>query len=266
MAITIVSHQIANIQDALPNVPNLAGGRARFTCARMHCEGAVRFNGLATNDRVGWHIGWIQAQWIETNTGYYRGQADRHGSILIQRGRPPARTTQACRDTSGPVNDIFTDRTDPREFQVLLLADDFPCTVRVESNEDPSENYPLILTNTRTHQPNFLQEVQLEFHFCTVLTVEEPGPRFHHLAAFYWNVHWQFRFWPRVFPAPNETQWHRPVPVTGGVGAHHSRVIEGTPTDGRFVSLLTTDQALSCVGLADQEKADARNRQDFTKW
>src|SRR5262249_5920950 len=131
MAITIVSHQITNIQDALPNVPNLAGGRARFTCAPMHCEGAVRFNGFSTDDRVGCHVGWIQAEWIGTNTGYSRGQADRHGSILIQRGRPPARTTQACRDTSGPVNDIFTDRTDPREFQVLLLADDFPCTVRV---------------------------------------------------------------------------------------------------------------------------------------
>jgi len=266
MAITIVSHQITNIQNAFPNVPNFAGGNANFSCAPMHCEGAVRFNGLPADDRTGWHVGWIQAQWIETNTGYYRGQFDRDGSISIQRGRPPVRMSQACRDTSGPVGDIFTDPTDPLEFQILLLADDFPCTVNVESNDHPGETYPLILTNAITNKPNFLQEVQLEFHFCTVLSVQDPTLNFHHLAAFYWNVHWQYRFLPRVFPNPLDAQWFPPTPVAGGIGAHHSGVIEGTPTDKRFSGFLTSDQVSSCVDLANLETADPRNRRDFPRW
>ena len=49
----------------------------------------------------------IQAQWIETNWGYYRGQHNSDGSLFVQRARPPARPAQACRDTVGPVGDIF---------------------------------------------------------------------------------------------------------------------------------------------------------------
>jgi hypothetical protein len=229
----------------------------------MHCEGIVQFQGLPADPRPGWQVGWVQAQWIETNWGDYRGQQDHDGSIFIQRARPPARAHQACRDTSGPVGDIFTDPTDIREFKPIPPGA-FPISVRVESNDPPGEAYPLILTNAHTGKPNFLHEVQLEFHFCTVLTVRDPGRTFHHQAHFYWNLHWQFRFHPLAFPAPTDAQWtsHR---VAAGTSAHHSHAFSGKPTDARFSGVLTTHQTDSCVNLAAHATAHP-NRQDFRRW
>jgi hypothetical protein len=205
-----------------------------------------------------------QSVWIETSWGEYRGQFDKDGSIFVQRARPPARPFQACRDTSGPVGDIFTSPNDPLEFSTIP-AGPFPIHVAVESNDPPGEGYDLILTNSLTGKPNFLHEVQLEFHFCTVLTVRDPGLRFHHQAHFYWNVHWQYRFRPHVFPAPTDDQWKLPVPVPGGNGAHHSAAIVGGPTDRRFSGVLTTPQIFSCVDLAEAE-SDNPNRRDFRRW
>src|SRR5262245_51967466 len=129
MTITILSSSITHITNATPNAPVPLGTNMTFSCAAMHCEGAVRFNGDAADVRDDWVVGWVQAQWIETNWANYRGQFDNHGSIFIQRARPPARPRQGCRDTSGPVADIFTDPTDPREFQPLPAATPFPLTV-----------------------------------------------------------------------------------------------------------------------------------------
>ena len=263
MAISIVSGRITTIRPASTNPPTFGGGDANFGGSPMHVEGIVRFNGLPADSRAGWQIGWIQAQWIETNWGYYRGQVDHDGSIFVQRARPPARPSQACRDTSGPVGDIFTDPTDPREFKTIL-AGPFPIDVRVESNDPPGESYPLILTNSHTHKPNFLHEVQLEFHFCTVLTVQDPSRRFHHQAHFYWNVHWQYHFRPLAFPSPTDAQW-TPSPVARGNASHHGHAISGTPTDHRFIGVLTTPQSSSCVDLANHESSHP-NQRHFPRW
>jgi len=234
----------------------------------MHCEGEVKFNGAAGDARAGWQVGWIQAQWIETNWAYYRGQHNTDGSIFLQRGRPPARPRQACRDTSGAVATIFTDPTDLRVLQTLPAAGAFPLLVKVQSNDPPGERYRAVQTNTATGKPNFIHEIQLEFHFCTVLSVRDPSLNFHHLAHFYWNVHWQYRFHPIAFP-PGDASW-RIEAVAGGNTAAASHAIAGPTADARFAGVLTTAQAKSCVDLAgDSERAVASpgaNRREFRVW
>ena len=264
MAITIASGRITAIRNASPQAPTFSGGRARFACTPMHCEGVVQFNDSGADDRRQWRVGWVQAQWIETTWGNYRGQKVGDGSIFLQRARPPARPRQACRDTSGPVADIFTDPGDPREFSPIP-AGPMPISVSVESNDPPGESYLLILQNSKAgNKPNFLQEVQVEFHFCTVLTVRDDSLNFHHQAHFYWNVHWQYRFHPQVFPSPTDAQWIA-TPVAKGIGAHHSHAIAGTPQDARFANVLTSAQVSSCVDIATAE-SNSPNVQEFPVW
>ncbi len=271
MTIAIVpgSGKITRIVSAQSARPTISGGFVNFAPGRaMHCEGEVRFSGAAGDSRAGWQVGWIQAQWIETNWAYYRGQANPDGSIFLQRGRPPARPRQACRDTSGAVSTIFTDPTDPREFQTLPTTGNFPLLIKVQSNDPPGESYAAVQTNSLTGRPNFIQEVQLEFHFCTVLSVRDPAGGFHHLAHFYWNVHWQYRFQPTRFP-PGDANWRIDAVARGNTAAV-SHAIAGPTADPRFAGVLTTAQTKSCVDLAgdSQRVASARgpNRREFSVW
>ena len=271
MAIAIIpgSGRITHIDAAGSDAPTINGGVWNFAPdPAMHAEGEVRFNGAAGDPRAGWHVGWIQAQWIETNWAYYRGQFNNHGSLFLQRGKPPARPRQACRDTSGAVATIFTDPTDPKEFQDLPAAGAFPLTINVETNDPPGENYNAEEDNGATGQPNYLHEVQLEFHFCTVLTVQDPAGRFHHQAHFYWNVHWQYRFQPTAFP-PADGDWRVPAAVAGGNTAAASRAFSGAPADARFANVLTTAQTKSCVDLAGDSARAVQNtpvRREFAVW
>jgi len=272
MAISIVpgSGVIAAIRPPQAAAPANVGGQATFkTNVGMHCEGRVRFNGQAADPRAGWQVGWVQAQWVETNWAYYRGQTDHDGSLFLQRGRAPARPQQACRDTSGPVATIFTDPTDPREFKTLP-AGAFPVDVAVESNDSPGEAYALIENNSLTGAPNFLREIQLEFHFCTALTVRDPAGNFQHQAHFYWNMRWRYDFQPTAFPAPADGQWTITA-VAEGNGTAASRAFGGPPTDNRFTGVLVTPQVSSCVDLAGASAqavavVGSANRREFRRW
>ncbi|HWF46649.1 MAG TPA: hypothetical protein VG168_06570 [Bryobacteraceae bacterium] len=272
MAISIVpgSGKITKIQGGKSVAPTISGGIANFSVRpSMHTEGEVQFNGLPGDPIAGWHVGWIQAEWVETNWANYEGQFNGDGSMFLQRGRAPARAIQACRDTSGAVATIFTDPTDPREFQ-NLVARRFPQTVKVQSNDPPGERYRTIENNFRTGKPNFIQEVQLEFHFCTILTVQDPTGAFHHQAHFYWNAHWQFRFRPTAFPAPTDAQWTiHAVPGSNTSGVSHA--FAGAPNDRRFTAVLTTPQRSSCVDLAGISETAVRtrgnaSRREFAVW
>jgi hypothetical protein len=272
MAISIVpgSGRITLISSAQSSRPTFSCGSVNFAPSRaMHCEGEVQFTGDPGDSRAGWSVGWIQAQWIETNWAYYRGQHNSDGSIFLQRGRPPARPRQACRDTSGAVSTIFTDPTDPREFRRLPVDGTLPLRVNVQSNDPPGESYASVETNdTAGGRDNFIREIQLEFHFCTALSARDPDGNFHHLAHFYWNVHWQFRFSPTQFP-PGDTHW-RIEPIARGTSAAASRAFSGTPTDHRFAGVLTTTQASSCVDLASASAnavaSPGPNRREFRVW
>ena len=247
MAVSIApnSARVTNITRPTPNRPRIdpTATQAIFDSVSMSADGEVTLNGNAGDPTVGWQIGWVQAQWIETNWYYYRGQFNNHGSLIIQRARPPARLRQSCRDTSGPVADIFTILAAP-EF-VSNPAGAFPLRVQVSTSDPPGDSCDLTLINTLTGQTNFLREAQLEFHFCTVLTVRDPAGNFHHQASFYWNLHWQARFSPTSFPNPAANQWII-TPIVGGNGSAASQAIPGLPTDRRFVNVLTSVQAQSC--------------------
>ncbi len=104
-ATAIDSGRIINIQAPARSAPTIQGGEAIFNAnqtSKMHVEDTVRFNVAAADPRAGWDVGWVQAQWVETNSAYYRGQFEREGSIFLQAGRGPARPQQACRDISRP--------------------------------------------------------------------------------------------------------------------------------------------------------------------
>ena len=67
----------------------------------IEMRGRCKITGDPGDNPAGWTLGLIQLQWIETNWGYYQGEKDIHGSCFVQRGRPPARPAQGCRDTVG---------------------------------------------------------------------------------------------------------------------------------------------------------------------
>ena len=213
---------------------------------QVRATGSADFNIGPGDASAGWFVGWLQAQWIETNWGYYRGQSNSDGSAFYQRARPPARARQACRDTFGPVGQIFYGVEATRRG-VIPAGPVLPGSVARAScsfNDGPSDSFPISVTNSLTHRLNFLREAQLEFHFCTVLVVRDPAMNFTQLKSFYWNVLWQYRFHPSAFPMVAPTT--RIEPITEGIGAHVSRVFTGAVSDRRFTGVLTAPQSSSC--------------------
>ena len=73
---------------------SISGAGIGFRLDRhLEAVGTVAFN-HARGSTAGWQIGFIQAQWIETNWAVYRGMTQAAGSVFVQRG-PTARTTAA---------------------------------------------------------------------------------------------------------------------------------------------------------------------------
>ena len=272
MAVSIVPNS-ANIQvTQQPTVypPFTQGTRMVFTGDALIANGQVTLNGVAGDNASGWTAGFIQAQWIETNWCSYRGQRNQDGSIFIQRGRPPARAAQACRDCTTQVNSIFTN-ANPLSGEIATgfpMGAVFPQLLMLRTRDAPTEWCNLIEMNSLTGQPNFLAEAQLEFHFCTVLSVRDPGGVFHHLASFYWNQRWQAKFKPLTFGAVPTFQI---MPVWAGTGADTGSIIRGAPTDARFSGVLTSPQSQSCNQVFQAAKAavaipGAPNRHESRVW
>jgi len=70
--------------------PAVNADNVHFPSQTARISGQVEFDGLATDVTTDWLVGWIQAQWVETNWGYFRGRANNHGSVFHQRARPLA--------------------------------------------------------------------------------------------------------------------------------------------------------------------------------
>ncbi len=222
---------------------------ATFANTPVRATGEVTLLGNPGESAAGWRLGFIQAEWVETNWVYYRGLSNADGSLFINRARPPSRTQRATRDTldnpaaggGTTVNEVFYDGLN----QIGGIADGtagavFPLTLKVAHFDQPNLRVRMQETNELTGAPNFLREAQFEFMFVTVLSLRDPSNNFHHLASFYWNVRHQARFTPQLTAGALSGFSARATP--GGNGPGISHVIMGTPSDHRFTGVLTNNQ------------------------
>jgi hypothetical protein len=216
---------------------------------------------------AGWTLGLIQVQWIETNWGSYRGQFDRDGSCFLQRARPPAREAQGCRDTFA-VGGIFVDNNRGLDRTVATAGTPFPIAMTAQFSDAPRDAYPLTRLNSLTDKTNFLREVQLEFHFCTILTLKDPVDNFRHLKHLLWNVHWQAHFHPTDF-AHIAAPWTI-TPAGGPIGntanvSNAGDAYDGGPAEPRFTEIATAPSAPNCNEVASNA-ASAPNTKESPKW
>jgi hypothetical protein len=237
------------------NVPSVNGSLMQFTSSTLRATGKCQLTGATSDNPANWVLGLIQLQWIETNWGYYRGQVNTDGSCFLQRARPPARPAQGCRDTIA-AGAVFVDNNPGLDRTVAAAGQRFPINMSASFFDAPNDNFPLTRRNSLTGRTNFLEEAQLEFHFCTILSLRSPTGVFQHLKHFLWNVHWQARFKPTNYANLAAAWTITPTGGSRGNGAHVSNVFDGGPTDRRFTGIITAPGAPNCnVTARNAEKA-----------
>jgi hypothetical protein len=242
----------------------------------MKMIGQCKITGASGDNPAGWTLGFIQLQWIETNWGYYQGEKDVDGSCLERRDRPPARPAQGCRDTLA-LGGILFDNKPGHDRAVAGTGTAFPVNMSATFSDAPNDSYPLTRANSRTKKTNFLREVQLEFHFCTILALMDPDPgrqvralldlenAFRYLKHVLWNVHWQAKFLPTNF-ADLTAPWT--ITRSGGAqgnAANASRTFEGGPTDRRFLGISAALAAPNCL-LVEKTARKAPVLTENLKW
>jgi len=254
MSVTVKPGSVKLLITTRPTVqtPSVAADPATFDCTNIAATGEATLLGDAGDDPSAWTLGFLQAQWIETNWGYYRGAQNDEGSLFVQRARPPARPRQSCRDTVGPVGDIFY-ALNPGTGETVkgTTGAAFPLRLAVRHYDKPGDNYPLSRRNSLTGKLNYLYEAQLEFSFCTILTLRGPGNSFRHLSHFFWNVNWQATF-PRTSAGVFQVEKNANATFANAQGPY-----EGEPNDQRFKSVLTSPQTQSCNDFAAAETSNA---------
>jgi hypothetical protein len=257
VAITIDPRSAAIHITARPkvNLPTVNGATANFTGTPIRATGTVRLHGSDDDDPVGWSLGFIQAQWIETNWIDYRGNHNHDGTVFLQRGHPPARPRQGCRDTVATAAGVWYNPTDNDD---AATGDVFPLQLTAQFFDQPSDSCQVVELNTLTGKDNLLRETQFEFHFCTVLALRDPTGVFHQLLSFYWNAHWQSRFTPTNRAAPTTTPW-TVTPLREGTSSAVSGIIQGAVTDRRFRDLITGPAILSCNQIFAAAEASVEN-------
>ncbi|WP_425230465.1 hypothetical protein [Sphingomonas sp.] len=244
------------------------GLAARFSLnRRLEAIGSITIAGSAGDSTAGWAAGFVQAQWIETNWGFYSGAHDHDGSSFLQRARPPSRPHQACFDNATAGQPFYANSTEPPQVpagghtllpfvQPLPPSPTFPLTLNVFHADNPGDTYDLSRTNTQTGQINLLSEVQLEFAFCAVMVVREPSGRRHFLKGFYWNANWQDSFHTTSANASVATR------IVKGTHCAVGDIFDGQPQDRRFAHIFTQPQASNCNIVAGQAAAHPNIREE----
>jgi len=222
-----------------PPAPVLAG----FFSKQITLGGEALLNG-DPEEVLRCTAGFVQVEWIETFWCYYRGKTYSDGSMLVQRGRPPARPRQSCRDCNDPKRSTLWYDVDGLNRPADDIKDP-PFRIGGGMDDSPGASVMLGQLNTLTGKTNLLREVQIERHFCAVFTLQTGDGFFHHLASRYWNLRWQAIFHAHDFDNPFKTKWDVTL-VKGGNGQAVSPTILGTPTDHRFAQMLTAPGAPIC--------------------
>lgn len=229
------------------------GDKMILDATLLAATGQCQISGGVGDSPAGWTLGFILVQWIETNWAYYRGEKNTDGSSFIQRARPPARSAQGCRDTITPGTVYYHPPFNFEGKAGRLL----PLTMNARFEDRPGASFHATNFNHLTNKENYLREIQLEFHFCTILSLREPlaagappfGATYHHLKHFMWNLHWQVTFQPSDF-FNLSAQWDRTSPAGTQNSANIGAVHDGGPTDARYTRLLTASNAPNCNNLA----------------
>ena len=255
------------VRDAKPPPAMYSAGYMLFTCKGLIADGKCTIAGLTTDNPAGWTLGMIQLQWIQTDWAYYRGQTNLHGDSFLQFARPPARSTQVCRDTVKP-GAIFAD-LDPVNGRTIARAGaPFPIEMKAQLRDKPMFNYQLTHKNKDTGMPNFLSEAQIDFHFCTVLSLRKPEPRqepiaetYIHLKHFFWNLRWQARFQPGNYGDLTKPWTITPIELKADVS---DVIYDGGPTDEKFTRSITDEATPNCMVLANNARSLVKARYSRT--
>ncbi|MCL2713884.1 MAG: hypothetical protein FWD68_04650 [Alphaproteobacteria bacterium] len=247
----------------------------RFGSNLVQFEGHVTLTGhidrrLATD----WTVGFVQVQWMETNWYSYRGLQNSDGSLLIQRGRLPARPPEPCLDckhTPAP-GDFFVTRVGTEAVK-SYDGPNFPKRIDVVYRDDPKDECNLVERNSITNRPNYLSAAQLELFFCTILSVRDPQHEFHHLAAVYWNVRWEATFQPQVPNGSHDPDQSIPafhvIPIGSGTRASVGPVAmigrgSGFPDPRVERAFHRTER--SCNTMMEEALQNPQNRRESPVW
>jgi hypothetical protein len=251
MAISVQpgSIEFAVLERPTVKCPAVVGNLMTFSSTRLGAQGQCTLTGAAGDTPRGYTLGLIQLQSIETNWGYYRGKSNADGSLLIQRAHPPARTTRVCRDTYKP-GPVLADNLPGLDKTIAAADAALPLRMTAQLRDKPRDDYALTRANSLTGQQNFLQEVQIEFHFCAILTLLDPHGKYHHLKHFSWNLHWQATFSPSDFATLSAPWIITPNRNPRANSAHVSAVSTGGPLDHRFTNVITAEGAPNCNAVA----------------
>ena len=220
-----------------------------FTSSDLHANASMRLRGRPGENVAGWTLGFVQLKYIGTNQSRYRGDTDRDGSILVT-----GSNQILCRDTDTPFDlhlpfldpqplDVWYDSllspggtTGPNGTNKLATGTVIPASgfldVRAHLYDAPWRRWSAWETNTHaTGQPiNFLQHVEIELLFCTILVAQEPNGTFHMLKHFFWNVLWEWLF---TVDSNGMVVPERSL-KDHGKGHNIDRVLEGKPMHPRF--------------------------------
>lgn len=244
---------------AMPRVAAFRrSGRAEieFYCASpLYAIGSVALAPDAQGASPGWSVGFLQAQVTETNYAIYRGIDAASGSVFEDRIDGTLRTVP-CFDAAASGTPFIRGERDQLSIGMVKgfvssTASVPPSsatagtTLRVGHRDEPSVPYITLRRNPTTGQPNFINEVCIDFGFVTVLAVREPSGRFHYLRGFTWSIGWHQKI---VVTRTGVAS----VPVPGGDRSVLGPMFEGAPTNAAALKIFEGARADTCNALANR--------------
>lgn len=228
-----------------------------FNSVAIEATGECQVTGNAGDNPAGWTLGFIQVQFLETNWAYYRGAINADGAAFFNRANSKARGATHCRDTKAS-GEIWFQNLSGKDLAVAASGS-LPMTLKVQLMDGPHETFPLYYMNSLTKKHNYLREVQLEFHFCTVLALMSPAREFQFLKHFLWNMHWQATFQPSSFTDSDPTWTVNLNSSQLANSGNCSQIADGGPLDAKIKAILTAANAANCNDLASKGAAVKAN-------
>lgn len=242
--------------------PEKSSSDMEFNSVAIEATGECQLTGNEGDNPAGWTLGFIQVQFLETNWGYYRGAVNADGSAFVNRGSSTLRGATHCRDTKSK-GEVWFQNLAGKDL-TLSTTGKLPMTMKVQLMDGPHETYPLYHMNSVTKKHNYLQEVQLEFHFCTVLALMNPAREYKFLKHFLWNMHWQATFKPSSFTDSSPSWTVTPNSSKLANSGNCSQIADGGPVDPKIVAILTSATAANCNELA--KLGGAAKMKESTTW